>query len=454
VSASGPISRALRTCGAIWLVAGVIELVLRFVSERIVSRIDEGVPFEEISSSLALVSWSSLGVHALTTIVLAILPGSWASTGAPRDRVLVQAGRGLFVLSLVLTLARTFALRGNLDEAEFEIIEYVNLAEFGTWYLAATLLVAGTRGPLVLRVGYGVLATARMGVAVWGHAADAPLELPQLPLMLFPAVLTVAGAAGLWLAGSSYADLEPKAQEATSDPARLRAAEGLALLRAVLLARILLAIASVALLVALRRSPEAAGAAAWLAALVQCGIAVAIWVALTRYASLGDDALERPSITIVIVCVTLGAVLEIYGAVLSGELLGYVAHAERANSMWSMPSFSELEQLQSRAQWVGRGATAIGLVAAVSLAHSLQRTARWLEDLGNARRAWTLMAVTILAGSTTLVLLAVAQSGMVESLGALAGVMAIALALALWILVAWLRLLSDLITTLRTVAED
>ncbi len=433
----------MRASAAIWLATGALALALRLVSKHIVSRVESGVPFDEIKGSLELVSWSSTAVHVLGTSAIAFVAGVWArASAAQRDRWLVHCGRVVLVLALVLHVAQSAALWSDLDHDDVETVLLVQIAAWYAWYLGPALLVAGTRAPLPIRVGYCVMATSWVAFVMWADTREPRFELPVSLSVLTSALFTVLAAAALWLAAPRYADVEPEPTR-TKDAAHARAAEGLALLRTAVLGRIVLAILSVVLLVAARGSPGVAGALVWMLAVLQCALAAVIWIALTRYGSLADDAVERFAITLVIVCTTIGATLELYGASLMSELFRIVA------TSMGMPSLSKLEKLQTTAQWIARLSSIVGLVAAVALALSLRRTASWLGDLANARRASTIIGLTIVGGGTTVVLMAVAQSGTLGGAGPLGAMMVFAIAIAIVILAAWMRLFGELIAALR-----
>jgi hypothetical protein len=372
-----------------------------------------------------------------------------AASAWTRGRWLVRIGQGLLASSLLVGVWLVAVQSSQSTVAEIENLQHVGTANAIAFFVGLALLLAPTRAPLAARGGFVVLCG---GWLLYIHALFEPSESTEEYAWVLSAVSLVLAAcwsAGLWLAAPHEVDAPVETGGiGVDDPARLQAADAVALLRTGMIARIALAVGSIAMLVAVRADPGLSSTVVWLAALGQCVLAIVIASALTRYGSLPDQALERGHITTVIVCLAVAALLELYGASQAAALYEVLGRAD-GGDFWGMPPLSDLEAMQKRAQWVGRIATVVGLAAAVSLAISLRKTAMWLDDFASADRASALVVTTILGGGIAAVIVAVAQSGAIRDLGAIAAAMLAALATAIVILVLWMRLLGGVSASLR-----
>lgn len=441
----GRTATTLRIAAAVWLFGAVVGVAIDLWQQTIWAEHEAGAELEGILERIRLSSWLAQATHFLSTATVAVAASAWA-----RGRPLVRVGQGLLGLSLLLGVWLLIVRMGQSSIAEIESLESVGTINGVVFFVGLAALLAPTRAPRVARVGFGVLAAAWLLYlhAIFDPATSAP------PSWLFSALsLTLAGcwSAGLWLGAAHEFDepVEAAGPAGVDDPARLLAADGLALLRTGIIARIVLGIGAVAMLVAVRADPGASGSVVWLAALGHCVLAVILAVALTRYGSLPDRAVERGHVTTVIACLAVGAMLELYAASQAAALFDVVARASDGTSLWGMPRLSELEAMEARTLWTGRIATLVGIVGAVSLGISLRQTALWLDDFRSGDRASTLVVMTILGGGAAGVLVAAAQSGAVRDLGAIVAAMLAALTLAVAILVMWMRLLGGLIQGLR-----
>lgn len=437
------IARALRIAAVAWVGAEATHRALAILRGRLFARLEGGESFETIRDELTTLAWSSNAVAWISAAVVVLLAGAWARVPG-RMGVVVRAGQVSLTIAMLLHMGLVLVGVGNPGGQDIETVQLVQRIVAATHHLGLVGLLAGSRSPIQMRVGYGGMTLAWLAL-VLVDTSDIDPETGEL-LAYAPLALAATWAAGVWLAAPAYADVEDRVEVAgapVDDPARLRAAAGLLQLRGALVARIAVSIVSVLVLVWLREAPGSAALVVWLFALVQCVIAVVIGSSLTQYSSLPNAAVERGNVSTVLVCVTIGALLELVGAYMTSDLLSITARA-MDGSFLDMPRLSELEAMQSRALWAGRLAGLVGIVAGVSLALSLRQTAVWLDDAPNVARASTLSVATILAGGGASVLLGVAQSGAVDSLAAIVGFALVALVLAIVIVATWLRLVGAL----------
>lgn len=446
-----PIARALRFAAATWTITAIAEAGLEFGRRRALERIDAGADIAEVSDRLATLGWIAAALTVLSMFVVISAAGAWARVPG-RLGPIVRVGQvalGAATLTHVLVLVtRLEDLDTNAVERLVAVQRFIAVA----FHLGLAALVVGSRAPAWLRATYAVFAAGWLAFVLGNRSELAPWAIEIVRWV--PLVMACTWAAAAWLAAPAYADVEPSGPRAlVDDPVRMRAASGLSLLRLALLGRIGAAIASVIVLVLLGRAPGSAAGMLWLLALVQCGLAIAIGLALTRYSCLPDAAIERGHVNTVLACLAIGAVLELAAASMGAELLDYAARAQ-SMSLAGIPSLAELERLQSRAQWAGRIASVLGIVAAVSLSLSLRKTALWLDDAACVSRASTLGVVSILGGGVAVVLLGLAQSGAIRGLPTLAALALAAVGLAVAVLVTWLRLLAALGDALRSEAPE
>jgi hypothetical protein len=436
----------MRIAAVVWLAAAVLGVALALWQQSFWDAIEAGAELDDILERVRVSVWLHHATHFLSAATIAVAASAWA-----RGRMLVRIGQGLLALTLLVGAWVLLARMGQSSLAAGESFDHVVTINAVVFFIGLAALLWPTRAPLAARVGFVVLAAAWL---LYLHVIfDA--EAPHRSMWLFsaaPLLLAACWSAGLWFAATHEIDtvVEATAGTGVDDPSRLRTADGIGLLRVGIIARIVLSIASVAMLVALREDAGAASMVVWLGALGQCVLAAVIATALTSYGSLPDHAVERGHVTTVVACLAIAAMLELYGAGQTAAMLDIGVRA-RSGDLWDIPRLSEIEAMQTRAQWVGRFATVVGIVAAVSLAISLRKTALWLDDFANGDRAATLAVLTILGGGGSGILVAVAQSGVIRDIGAMAAAMLAALTLAIAILVMWLRLLSGLVEGLRRV---
>jgi hypothetical protein len=117
---------------------------------------------------------------------------------------------------------------------------------------------------------------------------------------------------------------------------------------------------------------------------------------LARYAKF--PALHRSDgLYIVIGLLVVGMILDIVGAETTHTLFGLVAKAQHADSMWSMPSLSDIESMQATALWTGRLSLLVGLVSVLILLGSLTTTARSANAHALAGTSSVTMALVVIA---------------------------------------------------------
>lgn len=447
IAAPRPIARALRTAAATWMIAAVAEAGLELVRRQAFERVDAGAEFAEVSDRIMTLGWISATLTVLSTLAVIASAGAWARVPDRSGRIarLGQIALGAATLTHVTLLV---ARVDDLDTAALDDLVWIQRSVAVGFHLGLVAIVVGSRAPVWLRTSYAVFAIGWLAF-ILGDRSELDAGTASI-VRWVPLALASVWAAALWLAAPAYADVEASGERARiDDPVRLRAASGLSLLRAGLLGRIGVVLLSTLTLVLLRNAPSSAASAVWLLALAQCGLAIVLGTALTRYSGLPDVAIERGHVHTVLACLAVGAVLELAGASMTAELLDYIARGQSMSSA-DMPRLDELDRLQSRALWASRLGPVVGIVAAVSLSLSLRKTALWLDDAPSVARASMLGVASILGGGVAVVLVGLAQSGAIRELWMLAALSFGALGLAIAVLGAWLRLLSAMGTALRS----
>lgn len=439
-----PIARALTIVAVLSIVSSVVQLALEWLGARAMASYQDGIDVAAIAQRVAVISWLGIAMHvgvATTTIALA---GRWARASgglAP----LVHAGRVLMALSLVAMLGVQAWLVTADDLATMERVHETQRWLPIVGWLGIAALLCGTRGAWVLRIGYAIAAGAWLAFVTWASGEEEPVALSEWVQLAIRLGLGAWWAFAMWRASAAYVDHEPVAATPSDDPVRVGAGRGLATLRSAFIARIVLGILGATVLLMLRTAPSAAGTVAWVLALAQCGLTAILLRALQRYGALPDDALGRGHVALVSMCLVIGALLELYGAATVGAMFDALAQVQRDAFSVGM---GDLQRLQARAAWSGRIGSVAGLVAAISLALSLQRTALWLGDRRLAGRATTICALTVAVGGGGVAMLALVQSGALRSIGAVMASVLLALTFAIGLLLAWLSLLGGLATRL------
>jgi hypothetical protein len=93
----------------------------------------------------------------------------------------------------------------------------------------------------------------------------------------------------------------------------------------------------------------------------------------------------------------IAVILDIVTAKTTSTLYGLVNKAQHADSMWSMPSISDMESMQATVAWTGRISMVLGIVSMLILLGSLATTARSVGAPDLARLAGVTMALVVIA---------------------------------------------------------
>jgi hypothetical protein len=430
-----PIARALRLTALVSLVVALDGAALDLLEGDILAAMKAEGDFAVLMPRFALLSWlrGALGLAATTATI--VLAGRWARASG-RLASLVQIARVLMGLGLVAGLAwQVWTVLEDDPETIGRAALWMNWSTLVGW-LAGVLLLAGTRGPIALRVAYPVVSLAWSSFLVAARIGAVEIETPELVGIAGGMPVALLWSTTFWLSARAYAAHEPVRLH-SDDPARRLAARGLATIRGAIVMRIVLGILAAMLVISFRTAPEAAGTVVWVLAIGQCCVAGLIAYALNQYGGLADEALGRGSLALALLCLGVGAVLELIGAFTVSALFDALAKPAAG-------TMGELARLQTSASWIGRMGSAAGIVGALALALSLKRTAAWLGDQTSAARAGSIVALTIAGGGSIVVLLAVMQAGAVHSMGAMIAIALASLAFAIGLLLAWLSLLARL----------
>jgi hypothetical protein len=124
-------------------------------------------------------------------------------------------------------------------------------------------------------------------------------------------------------------------------------------------------------------------------------IAGMMMTALAGQRSFPDGLSDRDALAFAMVIAAIAPLLDIWGAVATGQLLSLVGDARRATSIWNMPSFREIESLEAMASWTGRISIGLGLVGSFAVVRSLAATAHALGDGPQIARAGRVRALLV-----------------------------------------------------------
>jgi hypothetical protein len=438
-------ARALRLSALIWLIATFIALAFDVAIDRLYERMrEQGATFEQVTSTLDTLQWwhTGLGVAA----VAAVLVLSWGWIRRAGDRAaLARTGWFLIIGSLALVAVNLVSRHAVSSEEGFDAIRWLHVGRVLLFHAGFTLLLAGTPGPAWRAAVYGVVASIRVSLVGWANVADEPLDLPWGLFIGLGIVADVLWALGLWSGAAHVGDDENDVDSRDPDDDRTSGAVGLRIVRGAFVSRVVIAAMGGVVLFASR---DGAGGGVWLVTFAGICAAVAFGVGLTRYSHLPTRALSRGAVSVALIALALGGVLDVYGADATVTLLQWNAKAQ-GSSFFDMPSVSEAEAMQARARWAGGLASFTGLLGAMALTMSMRATARWVGDEGSVRRADALGVLTLLGGAIGLGGLTVLQAGAVRSIPLVLVVAVGALALGVWILVSWLVLFGALVRALE-----
>lgn len=442
-------ARALRQCGVVWLVAWSVTVGLSWVHKQLlVAALERGDSVADVGRDVETLGLISTGVYIGAAIAVLIFSLSWARR--PERRAwLARAGWLAFALHLAALAVIRASMMQITESADVEVVRVLQLVQYASMLGGMTLLLAGTRGSTWGSLAFAVAASGWFALLAWQPHQIAG-AVWQWVWIGGGGALQVGWLVALWRAAVHYPAEGADAATAEVAGERRTAAEGLRLLRAGLTGRICIGVGGVSIL-ATAGSSSGVGALAWLVAFASVAATIVIGVGITRYGSLPDAAQERGLVSTVIACLAVGVVLDLYAAHSTARLLDLGAQASGAGSFWEMPSMSELESLQAQMQWSGRLASMLGIAGAISLAVSLRKTARWLDEESLASLADRLWIVTLIGGGAVLGGLTLARSGDIRDVGLLVVVGLAALGAGIWLLAAWYRLLGGVIRSLSTI---
>ncbi len=320
--------------------------------------------------------------------------------------------------------------------------------------LALPLLAVAREAPSRLArlgvIGAVCLLVIKLGIATFTFLNSNPLTVVTW-LTRGSAVLSAA-----WFAGVAFplAGRLARTQAGDATAAVALGSDGTPLraLGWALLARIASGITlQVLLMVSLaNRNHASAGALTTMGAGASLLISIIMLVAMARYR--GFPPIYRGNALIIAMgLVLLGTGADIYTAYAGNKLFGMIAEAKRSSSFWGMPNLSEMETLQARLTWVGRGAVVLGIGAGLALLASLKATAQALgaiEHVNRANRAYVLLFSTGAGAVLTSFLLPAISGDFAPIVLALSvGV----LALAIMLLVDWLKMFFGLAAEMERV---
>jgi hypothetical protein len=446
-------ARALRWTAIVWVAGAVVGLAIDHAIQGLLEELrGGGDTVDEAMATLDRYQWTGLSIAVAVTLVMLVLAWSWMPRIGTRG-VLGRIG-WYVVLAQLLLLVGQLAWQSSAESPEdFELLRWVHLGRMVFTQVGLTLILVGTPGPRWRAPIYAVVATAWVGVVGSAGFSDSPAELDRTMVTVFVLALELGWAAAMWM-GAAHCEedaLEPVVGDLSAE--RRLAASGLRTVRAAFLCRIAIGVVGMALVVA-SRSSGGGGGMIWLSTIASVGAAIAIGVGLSRYSNLRSEAVGRTAISLALVGLGIGVMLDLVAAQATAELLGWAAKAKSASSVFGMPSMSEAEKIQARVQWGSGLAALAGIVTVVSIAVSLRTTAGWLHDQESMRAADRVIALTMLGAAITIGGVSLATSAAGRSGGVLLGLACIALALAIWLLVAWLSLFAALVYRLEHPSAD
>jgi len=115
------------------------------------------------------------------------------------------------------------------------------------------------------------------------------------------------------------------------------------------------------------------------------------------------EALERTRLHHMIFLVVLALIIELAITPSTLSLYEVSNRIRNGGSDWGLPSFRELEELQTLVVWGGRATHVCGLVAMAALLRSLGATARYLDDVDALAETERLFKLLAIAGTLAIV---------------------------------------------------
>lgn len=442
---------ALRVIAILELVSVARLLAFGFLEDSAMDELRSGQRASgEVFAKLETLSSISLWVHValVTGIVAAVV---LLAVSAKQARAWAFGAAGALLVHFALLLA------SRLREAGAELTAWHKL----TWWAEGATLAVGLALPLVAALrarpgslgrigvaGAGVIVLLDVGASAYGFSAE---TYPPM-LAWIERVTALVGAA--WFAGIAF----PLAKRIASgeDSAPVRAAPDyidgtpLRLLGWALIARIG---AGIALQIPLTLSMvngdyDSAGSLTTLGVGVGVLISIGILAALVRYQRFPETH-RSDSLVLAIGLLLVGVALDIWAGVAADKLFALAGQAKRASSFWSMPSFSEIEALQTTLTWGGRASVLVGIGAGLALMSSLKATARAVGSDELAERAGRAVGLLIAAGVGGVLTGVLMESLKRDAMPILLLLAAALLIVAILLLATWTKLLFGLATELE-----
>jgi hypothetical protein len=178
------------------------------------------------------------------------------------------------------------------------------------------------------------------------------------------------------------------------------AADGLALYRGALIARVAvvcIGVAAVGIGIA-SRNPSSLVMIGLLLPIAEMVAGIAMAAGLVRYAaSLPREAVASGGAVAGVVFMALSAVIQLYGYTIAWRIHSYNEAASGATGMWDAPPVGDLFEVAERLPWIELTATSLALLALCLVLGSLRSLARWLgrRDL-ETRTAGLTVGMTVL----------------------------------------------------------
>lgn len=413
--------------------------------------------FEVIMASFSKLAIAGLFIHTIVLATVAAVTVGWARALRGRERGLAIAGVVALVLSILSSAPVLVQQLPGIELELFEDLRWLFAVSAALQLAGLSMLLLAARPPSGL--AYVHAALAAVWVLFFFYVDTLPVsEAGEVPRMVWPAMDVVLS--GLWIVGAFMvrtASDPASAADGVADQLRSTAARGLRAFLSGFIVKLVAAIGGTVLVgfAANSADPSSAATVTWALVLVNLLATVFMVSGLLSYTRLPAQGVLTGCVIFTMLALGFAVLLDIWAAAATSQLMSMVADARAATSMWSMPSYSEMEALQQRMQWGGRLASAIGLVGAITLVLSLRATAVWLMSEDAQRRVDILLPLSIVGVVVSLAAGFVLQSGEVKDpvvllLGGLG-----TLAFATWLLATWIGVLTTMIRELEApVTED
>jgi hypothetical protein len=368
-----------------------------------------GGDLDAILETVRLIGWARTGVYVCTSAMLIV--GCWmiASSPVPRVRGLAQLAAGAIVLHLACNVGLFVLETGDdLSERTFRAITLTAEA----FSLAHVVLLGLVLRRLVVRGG-GTISTLVVVIALGGLAWDVFAVVTDLvaPRWLYgdgndwmvvygiSMAVTVSRAALVFAARGA---IQRSATMSTStDTGRggdqhdgrpplegegwTVAAEGLRLYRGALIARLVIVCVTLGLVgwALMTKNPGSLKGLGLILPLAELVAALVMLVGLVRYSSNLPVQVGATGAAVGgIICFVLAGLTQLYAYSIVWRLHSFQQKAERATSMWDMPSIGDLMDKAQSLPWIDLLATVTSLIGLLLVLTSLKTLARWLGERG------------------------------------------------------------------------